>query len=82
MLIKQAVRALRAELGDSQQAFATRLNVSIRAIVNYEKGRLPAPEVLASFAHLASEHDLFLLCRVFWEGLPNQLQWRPKNLLL
>lgn len=54
--IHQAVKALRTELGESQQAFATRLGLSIRAIVNYESNRVPSLKVLAQLVRVAWEH--------------------------
>src|SRR5271170_7863018 len=60
-LVVAAVKALRHELGDSQQAFANRLGLSIRAIANYEKDRKPTGMALASLARVASDagkHDL------------------------
>ena len=53
--VVKAVRALRQHFGDSQQAFATRLGLSIRAIANYEKDRRPAGMALVSLARAASD---------------------------
>ena len=41
MSINRAIRQLRHVLGDSQQAFADRLGLSIRTVANYEKSRRP-----------------------------------------
>jgi transcriptional regulator with XRE-family HTH domain len=49
-----AVKTLRQRLGESQQAFANRLGLSIRAIANYEKDRRPTGMVLASLARAAA----------------------------
>ena len=48
-----AVKRLRAKLGDSQQAFANRLGLSIRAIANYESNRRPTGKALAALAKVA-----------------------------
>src|ERR1039458_3147488 len=53
--VKEAVRALRGSLHESQQAFATRLGISIRALANYEKGRLPSGKALLKMMGLAAE---------------------------
>lgn len=51
------VQALRAQLGESQQIFATKLGISIRALANYETGLRPPPvKVLAKlWARAAQE---------------------------
>lgn len=51
----QAVRDLRAAFGDNQQAFAARVDVSLRAIANYEKDRVPNAKALYKLAKLASQ---------------------------
>ena len=43
----QAVLRLRKRLGDTQQQFANRLGMSIRAVANYEKDRRPDPRALS-----------------------------------
>ena len=61
MSLTEAVRELRKHLSESQQAFATRLGLSIRALANYEKDRAPTGKALAALAHTAAEagrHDL------------------------
>jgi len=53
--IAHAVKELRAHFNESQQAFATRLGLSIRGIANYEGTlRIPEPRILALFAKTAS----------------------------
>jgi transcriptional regulator with XRE-family HTH domain len=52
--VVRAVKRLRQHLGESQQAFANRLGLSIRAIANYEKDRRPTGMALASLARAAS----------------------------
>jgi transcriptional regulator with XRE-family HTH domain len=51
----KAVRDLRSALGDSQQAFAARLGISMRAIANYEKDREPTGRALYQLSKLARE---------------------------
>jgi transcriptional regulator with XRE-family HTH domain len=65
MDLAAAVRGLREALGMSQQAFATELGLSIRAIANYEKDRKPEPKVLASLAKFATAHEQFKFANVF-----------------
>jgi transcriptional regulator with XRE-family HTH domain len=54
----KAVRNLRARLGDSQQAFANRLGVSIRAVANYEKDREATGKALLELKNLADGHGV------------------------
>ena len=55
------IKELRSKVGDSQQAFANRLGLSVRAIANYEAGRIPKTEVLWRFIGIASDHGLHQL---------------------
>lgn len=75
--LSEACRRLRKVTGDSQQAFATRLGLSIRAIVNYENGRKPSPESLAVMAHMAAAYLELELAHTFWISLPRLLQYPP-----
>jgi transcriptional regulator with XRE-family HTH domain len=50
-----AIKHFRNDLGDSQQAFATRLGLSVRAIANYEAGRTPTIAVLERLISLAEK---------------------------
>lgn len=68
-----AVKALRAHFGDSQQAFATRFGLSIRSIANYEKDRRPEDRVLALFAKAASDAGLRDLLNEFKHALGRSL---------
>lgn len=77
MDLNEAVKKLREKTGDSQQAFATRLKLSIRAIVNYEKGRTPSPKALAALALLAREYQEVALEGQFWSALPPELRTSP-----
>jgi transcriptional regulator with XRE-family HTH domain len=49
-----SVKQLRLRLKESQQGFAGRLGVSIRAVANYEGGRTPTLAVLFMLANIAS----------------------------
>ena len=68
-----AVKQLRSALGLSQQAFATQLGLSIRAVVNYEKNRVPTARALAQLEQLASDNDYPELARIFRDALGNEL---------
>jgi transcriptional regulator with XRE-family HTH domain len=63
-----AIKELRSELGDSQQAFANRLSLSARAVANYESGRHPTRAVLWSLAMLADQSNNENLAKVFWRA--------------
>jgi transcriptional regulator with XRE-family HTH domain len=63
--VTSAIKKLRAELGDSQQAFANRLHQSISAIANYEAGRIPKERHLSQLAAVATEQKLDDLATVF-----------------
>jgi transcriptional regulator with XRE-family HTH domain len=71
--VVRAVKALRKQLGDSQQAFATRLGLSIRAIANYEKDRIPTGMALVSLARAASEAGQQELVNTFMTALMDEL---------
>jgi transcriptional regulator with XRE-family HTH domain len=68
-----AVKKLREHVGESQQAFATRLGMSIRAIANYEKDREPTGRALVQLMKLADESGRPDLARVFQEVISKQL---------
>jgi transcriptional regulator with XRE-family HTH domain len=53
MKLNEAVKELRGLLNESQQAFATRLGISIRGLVNYEKDRDPPLALLLKLAAVA-----------------------------
>ena len=55
MTVSEAVKALRERLHESQQAFATRLGISIRGLVNYEKYRAPPLVLLLKLAAVARD---------------------------
>ena len=70
----QAVRALREHLGESQQAFATRLGLSMRAVCNYEKDRGPTGKSLAALAKAASDAGRLDLAQTFIRALGKDLE--------
>lgn len=65
MELTKAVKALRGRLNESQQAFATRLGISIRGLVNYEKDREPPLALLLKLAAVAREAGDEKLANVF-----------------
>ena len=69
-----AVKALRAHLGESQQAFSNKLGLSIRAIANYEKARIPSTLALHRLLKLAHEAGRDDLADVFREAY-----WKSKS---
>ena len=71
--LNTAVKELRNALGLSQQAFATQLGLSIRAVVNYEKNRAPTARALAHLEQLASDNHHPELARIFRDALGNEL---------
>ena len=70
----EAVRKLREHLGESQQAFAVRLGLSIRAIANYEKDRPPTGKALAALAHAATEAGRHDLAYEFTQALAREIR--------
>ena len=73
MSIHDAVKVLRKALGLSQQAFATELDMSIRAVVNYEKDRAPNAPALARLESLAAEKQHPELASIFGDALATEL---------
>jgi transcriptional regulator with XRE-family HTH domain len=73
MNVATSIKELRAQCGDSQQAFAARMGLSIRAIANYEKDRVPTLSVLAKLAQFARQADRQDLEGVFAESIANQI---------
>ena len=65
MELTEAVKALRARLNESQQAFATRLGISIRGLANYEKERDTPLALLLKLAAVAREAGDEKLAEVF-----------------
>jgi len=70
----RAVRELRKRLGDSQQAFATRLGISIRAVGNYENSRVPkSARALSSLVRAAKSADQPQLAQIFEHALAAEM---------
>jgi transcriptional regulator with XRE-family HTH domain len=69
----ESVKSLRHSLGLSQQAFATKLGLSIRAVVNYEKDRAPSAKALARLEKLATDNEEPALARIFRDALGKEL---------
>jgi transcriptional regulator with XRE-family HTH domain len=65
MDVSTAVKRLRENTGLSQQAFATEMGLSIRAVANYEKDRTPEREVLVRFMVFAMKHNQPKLADIF-----------------
>lgn len=74
--VVSAVRELRKTLGDSQQAFAGRLGLSVRAVANYESNRRPGASVLLGLATLAQQHKLSKLESVFSTAYAQRMKGR------
>ncbi len=74
MDIHQAVKALRDRLELSQQVFATNLGLSIRAISNYEKDRIPGARPLAQLEQCAIASKQPDLAQIFADALANHLR--------
>lgn len=73
MNLISAVRTLRQRLGESQQAFASRLGLSIRAIANYEKNRKPTGKALAALARVAQAAGEAELANQFLTALAEEM---------
>jgi len=65
MDVSTAVKRLRENTGLSQQAFATEMGLSIRAVANYEKDRTPEREVLVRFMVFAMKQNQPKLADIF-----------------
>jgi transcriptional regulator with XRE-family HTH domain len=74
MDLTQAVRELRTLTGETQQSFAQRLGLSLRAINNYEKDRAPNSPALFRLAKLARQVGRLDLAQVFSSALSAELQ--------
>lgn len=73
MSLKEATRALRLALGDTQQQFASRCNLSISSVVRYERTRPPKGRMLTLFQKLSLAADRKDLYGVFAEALDDEL---------
>lgn len=74
-----AVRELRKALGDSQQAFATRLGMSMRAIANYETDRAPTGRALYKLEQLARANGQYELAHKFAGALATEMDWAQES---
>jgi transcriptional regulator with XRE-family HTH domain len=70
-----AVRQLRRALGDSQQTFATRLGMSMRAVANYETDRAPSGRALYRLEQLARASGQYELAHKFSRALAAEMDW-------
>lgn len=80
--LSNAVRQLRQRLGQSQQAFATGLGLSIRSIANYEGSRPPSGKQLFNLAMAAQKAGHFDLVSIFTEAISTELSAWPFQLLV
>jgi DNA-binding XRE family transcriptional regulator len=74
LTIQEAVKELRARLGDSQQTFATNIGVSMTALNHYEKDWVPPLELLLRFREMARERHYDDLRTVFDREYQPKLQ--------
>ena len=74
MDIHQAVKELRNRLELSQQVFATNLGLSIRAISNYEKDRIPGARPLSQLERCATANKQPDLAQTFADALAIHLR--------
>src|SRR5271167_397831 len=74
MDIHQAVKELRNRLELSQQVFATNLGLSIRAISNYEKDRIPGARPLSQLERCAIGNKQPDLAQIFADALATHLR--------
>jgi transcriptional regulator with XRE-family HTH domain len=78
--VADAIKALRAEFGESQQRFSDRIGVVVRTVARYEIQQPPAGEMLAKLAALAEEvgrDDLrAVFTNAFWRELNEELERR------
>jgi transcriptional regulator with XRE-family HTH domain len=73
MELTEAVRELRRQLKDTQQGFAARLGLSIRAVANYEKDRKPDMRSLALLADAAHRNNQPKLAQLFADAVGDEL---------
>ena len=78
--ISEAVRKLRTELGESQQAFAYRLQSAVRTIARWETVRPPRGAELGRFYHLAINHKYAELADVFARAMELELDMRAERI--
>lgn len=73
MDLKGAVRDLRAQYGETQQRFADRLKISLRALANYEADREPTGRALYQLSRAAREIGRIDLADAFSDALAQEL---------
>jgi transcriptional regulator with XRE-family HTH domain len=74
MDVPHAIRQLRAALSANQSELAQRLGLSIRAIANYEGGRIPKSAVLQRLIALARKAERADLAAVFAAALQGGME--------
>jgi len=74
MTTSEAIKEFRYRLNMSQQAFATALGISMRAVANYEAGRSPQPRQMSRLERFAAAQRANDLRTVFKEALAKQLE--------
>jgi transcriptional regulator with XRE-family HTH domain len=76
--VADAIKALRAEFGESQQRFSDRIGVVVRTVARYEVQQPPGGEMLAKLAALTDEvgrDDLrAVFTNAFWRELNEELE--------
>ena len=73
MTVNKAVVALRNHLKQTQQRFATDLDMSISALQNYEQNRMPEAKQLLRFQRAAQEAGRYDLVRIFLAAVQETL---------
>jgi transcriptional regulator with XRE-family HTH domain len=73
MTVNEAVLALRKHANETQQRFATRLDMSISSLQNYEQDRIPEPRQLLAFLLAAEGEERDDLAEVFRLALIGRL---------
>ena len=73
MTIHEAVLALRNHTNETQQKFATKLDLSTSALQNYERDRTPEPKQLFRFERAAVDVGRLDLAQVFRAVLEKSL---------
>ena len=80
MNINEAVRALRHQLGDTQQSFAVRLGLAISTVVKYEASRTPRGAELTRFLELAIGQQRHDLAEVFARAMGDELNMKAERI--
>ncbi|MGD1097125.1 MAG: helix-turn-helix transcriptional regulator [Bryobacteraceae bacterium] len=80
--LSKAAKELRKRLGQSQQAFASGLGISIRSIANYEAGREPTGKPLFALTMAAQEAGHMDLANVFSDAMSEELKGWPFTLFV